>query len=193
MFHERSGQRGWDWERKWQRWASGWGRAWERRERVFGRGDLKYVILDLLREQPRHGYDIIRELEGRFSGFYTPSAGAVYPILQLLEDMGAVTVVEQDGRKVYTITDEGRRILAERQDTVDAIAGRVRNWFHGESSAEVKEVMREMAELVSSVAALVGGHGKELWNDPAKLRRIRDLLARTRDQLRDIVREAPTV
>jgi DNA-binding PadR family transcriptional regulator len=107
--------------------------------------------------------------------------------------MGAVTVVEQDGRKVYTITDEGRRILAERQDTVDAIAGRVRNWFQGESSSEVKDVMREMAELGSSVASLVGRHGKELWNDPAKLRRIRDLLARTRDELRDIVREDSTV
>src|SRR6266581_6856385 len=117
MFHDRTGQRNWDWEKGFRRWGREWGRAWERRERVFGRGDLKYVILDLLKDQPRHGYDIIRELEGRFHGFYTPSAGAVYPVLQLLEDMGAVTVVEQEGRKVYTITDEGRRILTERQDT----------------------------------------------------------------------------
>src|SRR6478672_6306983 len=126
MFNERSGP-AWNWNQDWGHWGRKWGRAWERRERVFGRGDLKYVILDLLQEQPRHGYDVIRELENRFGGFYTPSAGAVYPVLQLLGDMGAVTASEQDGRKVYTITDEGRRILSERQDTVDAIAGRMRD------------------------------------------------------------------
>ena len=60
----------------------------DRRSRFFERGDLKYVILDLLTDKPRHGYEIIRELEDRFHGFYTPSAGKVYPTLQLLEDMG---------------------------------------------------------------------------------------------------------
>jgi DNA-binding PadR family transcriptional regulator len=193
MFHDRSGQKGWDWERGFRRWGREWGHAWERRERVFGRGDLKYVILDLLREQPRHGYDIIRELEGRFGGFYTPSAGAVYPILQLLEDMGAVTLAEQDGRKVYTITDEGLRILAERKDTVDAIAGRVKTWFQGESASEVKEVLHEMGELGSSLAAVIGRDHWRALNDPAKLRRVRDLLARTRDELRDILREESNV
>jgi DNA-binding PadR family transcriptional regulator len=197
MWNQGFGPGSGDWERNWQRWARGWGRGWERRARVFGRGDLKYVILDMLREQPRHGYDIIRELESRFGGTYTPSAGAVYPVLQMLEDMGAVTVAEQEGRKVYTITDEGRRILSERQDTVDAIAGRLHehfhSFFHGENSAEVKDVMREMGELGATVASLVGRHGKQVLNDPVKLRRIRDILARTRDELRDIAREETTL
>src|SRR5580693_8739637 len=57
----------------------------------FERGDLKLVILDLLKEKPRHGYDIIQELEKRFHGFYSPSPGSVYPILQLLEDQDLVT------------------------------------------------------------------------------------------------------
>ncbi len=189
MFNDRRGPGGWGWGPNWR----DWGQRWQQRGRIFERGDLKYVILDLIKDQPRHGYDIIRELEGRFGGFYTPSAGAVYPVLQMLEDMGAVTSSEQDGRKVYTITDEGRRILAERSDTVDAIHDRVRDWFHSQSGAEVREVMREVAELGATLAWIGGREGRRLWNDPIRLRRIRDLLARTRDELRDILREESSV
>jgi DNA-binding PadR family transcriptional regulator len=188
MFNDR-GQGNWGWNQEWRNFARGWGGSWQRRGRVFERGDLKYVILDLIKEQPRHGYDIIRELEGRFGGFYTPSAGAVYPVLQMLEDMGAVTAAEQDGRKVYTITEEGQRILAERSDTVGAIHDRVRDWFHGQSGAEFREVMHEAGELVS----VLSRDGRRLWNDPVRLRRVRDLLARTRDELRDILREESSV
>jgi len=77
------------------------------RGQVFERGDLKYVILELVAEKPRHGYDVIQALEERFGGLYAPSPGAVYPTLQMLEDMGCVTVTERDGKKVYQITDEG--------------------------------------------------------------------------------------
>jgi len=89
--------------------------------RRFGRGDLKYVILDLLKEQPRHGYDVIRALEERFQGFYSPSPGSVYPTLQLLEDRGLVTSSEAEGKRVYTITDDGRSFLQERAGEVDDI------------------------------------------------------------------------
>jgi DNA-binding PadR family transcriptional regulator len=82
---------------------------------MYGRGDLKFVLLELLQERPKHGYEMIKELEGRAGGFYTPSAGAVYPTLQLLEDRGWVTNETQEGKKVYTITDDGRAALAERQ------------------------------------------------------------------------------
>ena len=71
-------------------------------ERFFGRGDLKYVILDLLKDQPRHGYDIIRALEDRMGGQYRPSPGSVYPTLQMLEDLGYVTSSQQEGKKVYS-------------------------------------------------------------------------------------------
>ncbi|MGI8549564.1 MAG: PadR family transcriptional regulator, partial [Dehalococcoidia bacterium] len=105
--------------------ARGFGR---RAERFLERGDLKYVILDLLQEQPRHGYDIIRALEERFGGFYSPSPGVIYPTLQLLEDQGAVTGAEQDGKKVYTITEAGRHLLAERPDHLAGIRDRMRAW-----------------------------------------------------------------
>ncbi len=81
------------------------------RERFFDRGDLKYVILELLRERPRHGYDIIRALEDRFHGAYRPSPGSVYPTLQMLEDGGYVTSEQVDGKRVYTITDAGIEAL----------------------------------------------------------------------------------
>ncbi len=82
---------------------------------MYGRGDLKFVLLELLQERPKHGYEMIKELEGRAGGFYTPSAGAVYPTLQLMEDRGWVTSATDDGKKVYTITDGGRTALQERQ------------------------------------------------------------------------------
>src|SRR5690242_5577288 len=83
--------------------------------RAFGRGDLKYQLLALLTERPKHGYEMIKELEDQAGGFYTPSAGAVYPSLQLMEDRGWITSQTQDGKKVYTITDAGRAALQEHQ------------------------------------------------------------------------------
>jgi DNA-binding PadR family transcriptional regulator len=187
MFRDRFGSG--DWGDDWQPWGRHRGRGRDRRERVFGRGDLKYVILDLLKDQPRHGYDIIRELEGRLSGMYTPSAGAVYPTLQMLEDMGAVAGVQEEGRKVYTITAEGRRILEERKDTVDAIADRVRDWMHGDGASELHEIMRELA----SFSMLVGREGRRLWKNPTKLRQIRKLITRTGEELRAILHDEASV
>jgi DNA-binding PadR family transcriptional regulator len=73
----------------------------------FGRGRVKFAILELLKEKPRHGYDIIREMEDRSGGVYTPSPGVIYPTLQALEDQDFVTSAEQDGKKVYSITEAG--------------------------------------------------------------------------------------
>src|SRR5229473_6224987 len=90
-------------ERHWRRaWRDQW-KGEHLRERIFGKGDLKYVILDLLKDQPRHGYDIIRALEERMRRRYRPSPGSVYPTLQMLEDLGYVTSSQQEGKKVYSI------------------------------------------------------------------------------------------
>ena len=75
---------------------------------VFGHGRLRLYLLKLLDESPRHGYDVIRELEDRFMGLYSPSAGTVYPRLARLEAEGLVTHEVTEGRKVYQITDAGR-------------------------------------------------------------------------------------
>ncbi len=81
--------------------------------RMFERGYLKYALLELLKERPKHGYEMMKELEARMGGFYAPSAGAVYPTLQLLEDRGWVTSEAVEGKKVYKITDEGAKALDE--------------------------------------------------------------------------------
>jgi DNA-binding PadR family transcriptional regulator len=78
------------------------------------RGDIKFVLLELIKEQPRHGYELIKILEERSGGFYRPSPGVVYPSLQLLEEEGSVTSEVIEGKKVYTITDAGKRLLDER-------------------------------------------------------------------------------
>ncbi|HVA23182.1 MAG TPA: PadR family transcriptional regulator [Chloroflexota bacterium] len=185
------------WERRrWDReWRHGMKEQWKDqfrpdrfRERIFGKGDLKYLILDLLKDQPRHGYDIIRELEHRSGGMYTPSAGAVYPTLQMLEDMSAVTSEQQDGRKTYTITDEGRRILEERRDVIDDITGRVRDWVNREGHSELGQAMRELGELM----ALLGRDGGRALGDQDKLRRVRETIGRTREELRGILRNETT-
>ena len=94
--------------------------------RMFEQGDLKLVILNLLDEKPRHGYEIIKDLEERSGGRYTPSAGAVYPTLTMLEDLGyAVATPEEGGKKVYAITDAGRAHLAENRPIVDELFDRV--------------------------------------------------------------------
>mgnify|MGYP001554522122 CR=1 FL=1 len=82
------------------------------------RGEVRLLILDAIAEQPRHGYDIIQTIEQRTGG-YRPSPGTVYPTLQLLEEMGHAKSREEEGRKVYTITDEGRAELERQQDELE--------------------------------------------------------------------------
>jgi DNA-binding PadR family transcriptional regulator len=113
-----------DWNAQWRDWAR---RARRRSAPIFESGELKLVILRLLKEKPRHGYEIIKALEERMRGCYTPSPGAVYPTLQLLEDQGYVRVVETEGKKVYHITGEGERYLEENRDTLDDIFERLRD------------------------------------------------------------------
>jgi DNA-binding PadR family transcriptional regulator len=149
----------------------------EHHSRFFEKGDLKYVILDLLKDKPSHGYEIIRALEDRFHGFYSPSAGSVYPTLQLLEDMGYVTPSEQDGKKVYTVTGAGKAFLKERGETMDKIKDHMRDWSHGGSHEEIHEIMHEMGHFARSVAR------KVRKMDPEKMSRIREIISRAEKEI----------
>ena len=154
-----------------------------RRGRVFGKGDLKYVILDLLRDRPAHGYEVMRELEGRFRGLYSPSPGSVYPTLQMLEDLGYVAATQQDGKKVYEITDEGRGFLEENRRSVENIWSRVGGGWDPEVAAGLHEMRLEMMGL----GRLFGREMHEGRLDEEKLRRIREVVARAAREIEGIL------
>ena len=155
----------------------------DRRSRFFERGDLKYVILDLLTDKSRHGYEIIRELEDRFHGFYTPSAGSVYPTLQLLEDIGYVKSAEQDGKKVYSITDGGKAFLKDREDTMGRIRGHMRDWWRTGNREDFRDIIRGL----TGAAAMVGREAREL--NSAKLARIKEVVVKAGNDIETIVKE----
>jgi DNA-binding PadR family transcriptional regulator len=157
-------------------------------ERFFGRGDLKYVILELLRDQPRHGYDIIRALEERMRGRYRPSPGSVYPTLQMLEDLGYVTSAQQEGKKVYTITQEGLNYLNEQQSTVEDIRSRISAGWDAAQRPEVSDLMHEVQQLARALFR----SGTRSLHDPERLKRLREIVARTRGELEAFENEPRT-
>lgn len=93
--------------------------------RVFGQGGLRLVLLQLIADKPRHGYELIKAIEDRLGGTYSPSPGVIYPTLTLLEETGYVTVTADGGRKLHTLTDAGRSHLDEHRAEVDALLARM--------------------------------------------------------------------
>jgi DNA-binding PadR family transcriptional regulator len=93
--------------------------------KMFDAGALRYIVLQLIADQPRHGYEIIKEIEDRVGGDYAPSPGAIYPLLALLEDVGHVVVTSEGNKKLHTITPLGRAFLKENRAFVDAISARM--------------------------------------------------------------------
>ena len=157
-----------------------------RRGRTFERGDLKYVILDMLEDEPSHGYAIIKNLEERSRGFYSPSPGTVYPTLQLLEDMGHVTVTQRDGKKVYAITDEGRKFLEENRRSVENIWGK---FGGGGWDPQVASELHEIRHDLAGLGKLFGQQMREGKVDREKLVRIRAVISTASRQIEDILRE----
>lgn len=172
------------------RWARQWQKEWGQRHRrrhgpVFESGEMKYVILRLLREKPRHGYEVIKELEERFGGWYSPSPGTVYPTLQLLEDQGYVRVVETDGRKTYHITPEGEAFLDQHRATIDEIFDRVRETVRDFAGG----AMGDLSQAFTRLAALAW---RDAWRhgpgDP-RTRRIVEILQKAADEIRALSTE----
>lgn len=117
-----------------------------------GRGDVRSAVLALLAEQPMHGYQIIREIDERSGGSWKPSAGSVYPTLQLLSDEGIITAEESNGRKTYALTEAGRDEVAE--------SGATAPWQTGESTEHpgITALPKAGVELAQA-AAQVGRTG----------------------------------
>ncbi|MDR3466238.1 MAG: PadR family transcriptional regulator [Xanthobacteraceae bacterium] len=117
-----------------------------RRERVFDQGDLRFVILKLIAEKPRHGYELIKEIETRLGGAYSPSPGVVYPTLTLLEELGYVRVAASEGaRKLYEITAEGEAVLGEHRDGVERIFARMSEFGGAGDDARPRIIMAARA------------------------------------------------
>ena len=138
------------------------------------RGDIKFLLLEVLKEGPRHGYEIISELENRFRG-YRPSPGSVYPTLQMLEEGGFVTGQEHDGKKVYTITEAGLKLLAERGER------KFEEPVGTHPAIELRVSLRKLAGAV-----IDGARG----TDEATLNRINEILNKARKDVYSILAEA---
>lgn len=130
----------------WERHARGRARG-RRLGRLLEHGDLRFVVLALLGEQPRHGYELIKELEERTGGAYRPSAGVIYPTLAMLEDEGLIRPAGGEvGRKLFEPTEEGKKVVEESRAHVDAVFARMAEVAESSESSRPR-IARAMANL----------------------------------------------
>ncbi|WP_440091802.1 PadR family transcriptional regulator [Pseudomonas syringae] len=142
--------------------------------RVFAPGDLKLLLLALIAEQPSHGYDLIRKIEGLFDGAYCPSPGVIYPTLTFLEESEMVLGDAQAGKKLYTVTDAGRRSLQDQAVALEGVRMRIdvskRSLRGHDRPAEIHEAVHNLRH------ALQMHHGR--WT-PEEILRVSELLNTT--------------
>jgi len=115
--------------------------------RFFAHGDLRLVILNLIADKPRHGYELIKEIEDSVGGAYSPSPGVIYPTLTLLEELNYVEASADGAKKLYTITDEGRAFLAANRATVDALLSRMAEAAGTQGRGRAPGIIRAMENL----------------------------------------------
>jgi len=147
------------------------------------KGDLKYVILDLLKDKSRHGYDIIRELEELSYGFYKPSPGAIYPTLQMLEEMGYTSSNEQEGKKIYSITEEGLEFLDNQSNIANGVRKQMKRKWSFKNIGKMIMVMREYHALEN----LLGSSFRSLNTDKAE--QIRQILSQAYQAIDSVLQE----
>ena len=141
--------------------------------RMFGHGALKWLLLALIGEKPSHGYELIKAVETKLGGAYSPSPGVIYPTLTLLEEMGALTSEVDGGKKLYAITEDGRRLLVEnaealahieavaarhagrgvRPEAIETAVNRLRGSLHGRMTAEAPLTEAQIAAIAQAIEA----------------------------------------
>jgi DNA-binding PadR family transcriptional regulator len=147
--------------------------------RMFDPGALRLVVLGLIAEEPRHGYDVIKALEARFQGAYSPSAGAIYPMLQMMEETDLVTSTTTGNKRLYTITDQGLAYLDENRAELDKINGQLDNASGEIHGAALGEEMHALSFALRS--KLRSG---SLTAEKAE--QLREILKRVRREIEDL-------
>ena len=133
------------------------------RNRMFEGGELRLVLLKLIADEPRHGYELIKAVEEMTSGDYAPSPGIVYPTLTMLEDMGLIAERKsKDSKKIFEATVDGRAHLAEQSDEVEALMGRLEETGHRRSRSHRPEMGRAIGNLMAALKNRVATEG---WNE----------------------------
>jgi DNA-binding PadR family transcriptional regulator len=148
--HQRHSRHGFGWDGHGMRGMGRHGRGArsERGERVFEQGDLRLLLLKLIAEKPRHGYDLIKAVEEAVGGAYSPSPGVVYPTLTLLEDLGYARVQEAEGgKKLYAITDEGTAFLETQGPALEELKGRIESAAAAGNRRNAPQIVRAMGNL----------------------------------------------
>ncbi len=147
--------------------------------RFFRQGEVRLALLSLLGEEPAHGYELMKRLEERSGGMYQASAGTVYPVLQQLEDEGLVRIQEEDGKKVYHLTDAGREELVLHEEHVERIWKRAHGWkdWGAHMGPETAEIWGSWGRL--SKAAFKAAAKSDFENTE----RVREILDRARKEL----------
>ncbi|MFE1627296.1 PadR family transcriptional regulator [Brevibacillus reuszeri] len=148
-----------------------------RGKRFFGRGDVKFALLELLATEPMHGYQMMKGLEEKTGGLYSPSPGSIYPTLQMLEDRELVSSEVVSGKKTYSITEAGLVFLQERQ--AEEKHEVTQKQMPADLSASNLELQQELNELVETMKELQ----KKAENDPVQLSRLVFFMKKVRHKL----------
>jgi DNA-binding PadR family transcriptional regulator len=125
------------------------------RERLFDAGDFKLVVLKLLTEQPSYGYQLIKTMEQRLAGGYTPSAGVVYPTLTMLEEEGLTSASSENGKKIYSVTLEGKQYLEANHSRIKELFDRLEEAGRSFQRGRSPEIMKAFFNLHKAVVARV--------------------------------------
>ncbi len=141
--------------RGWGRnWGEGWGGEREGRgrgRRVFGSGELRLVLLRLIADESRHGYELIKAIEELTGGAYAPSPGVVYPTLSLLTDEGVVSEAADGARQAYVVTEAGTAELAERADEAQALLDRLKALAEDGEARRAPPIARAVGNLFNAL------------------------------------------
>ena len=143
----------------------GWGngRRGRERKRMFSGGEFRLLLLRLIADEARHGYELIKAIEELTGGDYAPSPGILYPTLTMLEDMGLIAAQKsKDARKIFEATEEGRAHLQEHAEEVSDLIERLEGHGHNRRRGQRPEIGRAIGNLMTALRNRIAHEG---WNE----------------------------